>query len=87
MVEARANPNLKEQNKVWLRPLGVSSGDWTEGTIVGVHKRLFRRCQIRISFAADLPYEVFKPMVFGEGTDQTTADREAPEHEKDTYWR
>jgi hypothetical protein len=87
MVEARANPNLKEQHKVWLRPLGVSSSDWTEGTIVAIYKPLFRRCQIRISFAADLSYEVFKPLVFGEMADHETAAREAPEHEKDDYWR
>jgi hypothetical protein len=87
LVESRALPNLREQQKVWLRPLGVSPSDWTEGTIVAIRKPLFRRCQIRISFLADLPYGSFKSLVFGAEHPREAAARNAPEHETDHLWR
>jgi hypothetical protein len=87
MVESRAVPKLKEQQKVWLRPLGLSVGDWTEGTIVAIRKPMFRPCQIRIRFLADLPYDSFKPLVFGEKPPREPAVGESPEHERDHYWK
>jgi hypothetical protein len=87
MVESRTLPKLKEQQKVWLRPAGVSPSDWTEGIVVAIRKPMFRPCQIRIQFLVDLPYDSFKPLVFGEGRQCRPADPDAPEHEKDHYWR
>ncbi len=87
LVESCAAPNLKEHQSVWLHPLGVSTSDWTEGIIVDIRKPLFRRCQIRMRFSTDLPYESFKPLAFGVESAGETAVREAPEHEQDDFWR
>jgi hypothetical protein len=87
MVESRRLPNVKEQQKVWLRPVGVSPSDWTEGIIVAIRRPLFRQCQIRISFLADISYASFKPLVFGADHLREAAAPEAREHEKDHLWK
>jgi hypothetical protein len=87
LVEARPAPRLKEQQKLWFRPQGVSPCDWTEGTVVAIRKPLFKWCQVRIRFLTDLPYASFKPLVFGAECPPETATPEAPEHEKDHLWR
>jgi hypothetical protein len=87
MVESRPSPNLRAQRPIWFRPSGISPSDWTEAIIIAVRRRLFRRCQIRIKFLGDLPYESFKPLVFGTGPPRAPADPESPEHEKDHFWR
>jgi hypothetical protein len=87
LVETRALPGLKEQQKVWLRPLGVSTSDWTEGIIVAIRKPLFRPCQVRIRFLSDLPYASFKPLVFGVENSRKATTAETPEHEQDPMWR
>jgi hypothetical protein len=87
LVEARPASRLREQQKVWFRPLHVAQGEWTEGTVVAIRKPLFRQCQIRIRFLTDLPYASFKPLVFGTECPPEPATPEAPEHEKDHLWR
>jgi hypothetical protein len=87
LVETRALPGVKEQQKVWLRPLGVSPGDWTEGVLVAARKPFFRPCQVRIRFLNDLPYESFKPLVFGVDKHRPSPAGDRPEHEQDRIWR
>jgi hypothetical protein len=87
MVELRPIRNLMEEQPASFRPLGISPSTWTEAIIVAVRKPLFRQCQIRIRFLAELPYELFKPLVFGRERSCETADPEAPEHETDHFWR
>jgi hypothetical protein len=86
MVESRPLPNLRAKQPVWFRTSDISPSDWTEAIIIAVRRRLFRRCQIRIEFLADLPYESFKSLVFGTDHARKAADREAPEHERDHFW-
>lgn len=87
LVESRPLPSLREQQRVWFRPLCASSSDWTEAIVIAVRRRLFRRHQVRLRFLADLPYESFKLLAFGTGRPRKTADPERPEHEKDHFWR
>lgn len=87
MVESHPLPNLKAQQKVWLRPLAVAADDWMEGTIVAIRKRLFRPCQIRIRFLTDLPYDAFKPLVFRDRDRRRPAGAGEPDYEKDHYWK
>jgi len=87
MVEASCLPSRMERQSVWLRPLGVSPSDWTEGIIVSVRKPLFRKCQVRIAFLAPFPYESFKTLVYGPEHLRETAGPQLPEHEQDHFWR
>jgi hypothetical protein len=76
-----------EQQSVWLRALGVSSSDWTEGMIVSVRKPWLRNCRVRIQFLAPFPYESFKTLVYGTDYLRDIADTGTPEHEKDHLWK
>lgn len=87
LIELRAHSHLAEQQSVWLRPAGVGAGTWTEGVIVAIRKPLFRPCRISIRFVADLPYDLFKTLVFGTGAPHEPAGAGGPEHEKDHFWR
>jgi hypothetical protein len=87
MVELLRGPSWKERQSVWLRPPGVGPDDWTEGIIVAVRKPFLRPCRVRISFLAELPYELYKALAFGAGRPRAAAGSAAPEHEKDHFWR
>ena len=87
LIELRPKSHLAEQQSVWLRPPGVEPGAWIEGAIISIRKPLFRACQIRIRFLADLPYDLFKNLVFGTGEPHESAGAVGPEYEKDHFWR
>jgi hypothetical protein len=86
-VQTRSNAHLAEQQSVWILPPGVEAAGWTEGVVVAIGKPLFRPRQVRIRFLADLPYELFKTLVFATGKPHEPVGAVGPEYEKDHFWR
>jgi hypothetical protein len=87
LVESPRLQRLFERQAVWLRPVSLPMSDWTEGFITSVRSRLFRKCQIRITFLAALPYETFKALVYGTDELGTAEFSDSPDHEKDHFWK
>src|SRR5262249_8806158 len=87
LLESRSRPTGLEEQTVWLRIHGPSPADWTEGRIVDVRKRWFRKWRIRVNFVSPLSYETFGRLVFGQDYLCQVVDRNVPEHHRDHFWR
>jgi hypothetical protein len=87
MIQSRRSPSPKEGQPVWLLPLGASTSDWTEGSIVSVRKSLFQGCQVRIRLLAPFPYESFMTLVYGPDHLVEIPRLGRPEHENDHFWK
>ena len=86
-IETDHTPQCREQETIWLCPLGRSPTEWTEGSIVSLQKRFLGNYQIRVKFTLHFPYESFKSLVYGTEGPEDASDWEPPEYEKDYYWR
>jgi hypothetical protein len=86
-AEARALPSRREKEAIWVRPLAITSGEWTAGIIVSRKKPFLGKDQIRIKFLAPFPYESFQMLVYGPAEAVQDPDSERPEHEREGFWR
>jgi hypothetical protein len=87
LVEAPQHPRRAEQQAVWLRPLAVAPSEWIQGVVVSIHKPLFKRCRIRLSFLAPFPYDSYKALVYGADLPRDPLKEQTPEHEQDHHWK
>jgi hypothetical protein len=87
LVELARLPKPRARESIWFQSRKASLGEWTEGRIVSVRKPLLRKCKISISFAAPFAYESFKKMVYGLEQVENDTRTEAPEHERDNFWK
>jgi hypothetical protein len=86
-VESSQSIAREEKQAVWLCPSALTPREWKEATIVSLRKRFLGSCQIRIKFVAPIAYDAFKTLVYGAASAAQDPDREAPEHERDDFWR
>ncbi len=87
MAESRQLVDRAEHQPIWIRPLGVKPGAWTEAVVVRVTKPLLRRCQVRLSFLVPFPFDSFRTLVYGPDHCRVAEQGDAPEHEGDQFWR
>jgi hypothetical protein len=87
LVELARLPKPTTRESVWFHSRNASQGEWTEGLIVSARKPLLCKCKIRISFIVPFAYESFKKLVYGIDRVHNDTRKEAPEHERDEFWK
>jgi hypothetical protein len=86
LVKSKTCPALQCGDPVWFGLPGTERADWTEGILVTSRKAFLGRCSISIRFLTPLPYLTFKHLVVGpEPGEKERFD--APDYEKDQFWR
>jgi hypothetical protein len=86
MVLARGAKRAVGQ-PIWLCPLELATADWIEGVVVAAHKPFLGPCSVRMTFLTPFPYESFKKLVYGTQHVDHRAGEDAPEHERDHFWK
>ena len=87
LVELARRPKPTPREAIWFQSRKASLGEWTEGRIVSVRKPLLRKCKISISFVTPFAYDFFKELVYGPEQVDNDTGIEAPEHERDGFWK
>jgi hypothetical protein len=87
LIELPRTPERAKGEPGWICPLGLSQAQWIEGVVVSVKKPLLKNCRIGISFRAHVTFESFKTLVYGSGNLGEAVADDAPEHERDHFWK
>jgi PilZ domain len=86
-IELPRTPKPAKGEPAWICPLGLSPAQWIEGTVVSVRKPLLKKCRMGFLFRTHVTFESFKTLIYGSGDVFDSMPDEAPDHERDHFWK